>query len=356
MESIERPTPATPPSFAIGNKLGVSVDVITSAASWRKAIADVGAHDFVHTYDFHAASEANGDGSPIGFALRDDERRTQAFWPLLRREIDGGEEFDLTSVYGYAGPLFRESAPEGPQKLLVGMAEHGAISVFSRLHPLFDDRITDDPGKKAIGEVVSIEISPADDPPKSYRTNHKRNIARMLAQGFTTRVVNDANAFRRFQPLYEAAMDDLDASECYYFKQPFYEGIRTASDFQSFIIFAELAGREVAAVLFTLSGNIMQYFLSATLPEFRQAAPSKLIIAEAHRIAAAEGLKHLVLGGGVGGRRDNLFHFKYGFSKCVRTQHIFRRILDSERYAALCAAKGIDAGGTDFFPAYRSGP
>jgi hypothetical protein len=335
----------------------VTVEVITSAEGWRSALAQLGPHDFVHTYDFHAASEANGDGTPIAFALRDSEGRTQAFWPLLLRAIHGGEDFDLTSVYGYAGPLFHGGAtPDAPEALLDGMAKHGAVSVFSRLHPLFDDGIRDDPGKKAIGEVVSIEVSPDDDPPKSYRTNHKRNIAKMLAQGFTTTVASDAEAFRRFQPLYEAAMDDLEASKSYYFSESFYEGIREASDFRSFIIFAEFGGREVAAVLFTVSGNIMQYFLSATLQEFRQAAPSKLIIAAAHRMAAEEGLKHLVLGGGVGGCRDNLFHFKYGFSKCVRTQHIFRRILDPERYAALCVQKGINSAGTDFFPAYRAEP
>lgn len=329
---------------------------ITSADEWRLALTDVGRHDFVHTFDFHAASESNGDGSPIAFALRDDDGRTTAFWPLLKREIGDSEGFDLTSVYGYAGPLFRgEGSQEAISALVAAIADDGAVTIFSRLHPLFEDCI-DGLGKEAIGEVVSIEVSQDDEPPRPYRTNHKRDIARLLRDGFTTTVANDVEAFSRFKPLYEAAMDDLNASASYYFKQPFYDRIREAQDFRSFIIFAEQDGNPVAGVLFTVTGEIMQYFLSATLPSFKAVAPSKLIIQEAHRIAAAGGQKHLVLGGGVGGERDSLFNFKYGFSKCVRMQHVFRQVLDAERYAQLCSAKGIDPDATAFFPAYRSRP
>jgi hypothetical protein len=331
----------------------VRTDVITSAGAWRDALAQVGAHDFVHTFDFHAASEANGDGQPCAFAVRDEDGRTSAFWPLLKRSIGDTGSFDYGSVYGYAGPLFRETpAKETAEALIQAMAGTGAVSVFSRLHPLFE--CPEMEGKTAVGEVVSIEVTPGDEPPREYRSNHRRNIARLRRDGFHTSVAADEDAFRRFQPIYEAAMDELGAAPHYYFREEFYEQIRQATDYDSFIIFAQSEGEAAAAVLFTVTGDITQYFLSATAPAFKQVAPSKLIIADAHSRAIDKGARHLVLGGGYGGQRDSLFNFKLGFSKAVRTQYIFRRVLDRGRYAQLCTDAGIAADQTSFFPAYRS--
>jgi len=69
-----------------------------------------GSFDFVHTYDFHRLSQLNGEGEPVLFVAKSRHGTVQACWPLLRRNIPNTGLFDLTSVYGYAGPVFSKNA------------------------------------------------------------------------------------------------------------------------------------------------------------------------------------------------------------------------------------------------------
>ena len=50
---------------------------------------------------------------------------------------------------------------------------------------------------------------------------------------------------------------------------------------------------------------------------------------------------------------DGLTRFKRGWTDATRPVFFCGRILDEDKYAALCAARG--QGPTEYFPAYREG-
>ena len=96
------------------------------------------AYDFAHTYDFHHIARTYGEGEPMMVTVRNEAGEIVALWPTLKRGIGTTGWFDLTSVYGYAGPLVADGvgADAALQLILDFMREEGAVSLFSRMHPL----------------------------------------------------------------------------------------------------------------------------------------------------------------------------------------------------------------------------
>ncbi|WP_315919354.1 peptidoglycan bridge formation glycyltransferase FemA/FemB family protein [Mesorhizobium sp. SP-1A] len=330
--------------------------MISDAASWREAIAEIGRYDYAHTYDFHQLSSSRGEGEPIAFAARDENKGTIAFWPTLKRSIDGSGAFDLTSVYGYAGPTVRSGA-EGTspiEAIFCAMSDFGAVSVFSRMHPLFTDQLGMAVRGDEIGSIVFIEITAQKDVLQSYRGSHRREIVNATAKGLTITCGTDEKSLEDFLSIYTDTMKEVEAKEYYYFDKEYLSSILNSKDFKTIILTANFEGKPVAASMFIITGSTMQYYLSGTVAAFRKLAPSKAIIAEAHRIAVELGLKKLVLGGGVGSAKDALYAFKKGFSQATLPFHVTRRILDQRKYIDLCVKRRIVPDQVQFFPAYRA--
>lgn len=335
----------------------MTIDVVTvrDAAAWRQALAAMPAHDFSHTHDFHRISEANGEGEAVAYVARDSEQRPMAFWPVLRRDIPDTEHSDLTSVYGYAGPLFADGADVVPymRTLLEAMRASGAVALFSRVHPLFVDRVPEDVRGQRLSEVVVIEVGADEDVTRQYRGSHRREIVKTLEAGVRLEAGSSPSLIAEFDAVYGQAMAQLNARDYYHFSADYITSVTEAVDFETIIVVAKLDDAPISASMFTVTGGVMQYYLSGTVDGHRKQSPSKAIIAEAHRLAVQRGLRHLILGGGVGSSRDPLFAFKAGFSETAMPFHVIREVLDPPRYRALCETRGSDPD-VSFFPAYRA--
>lgn len=333
------------------------VDVISRKSEWDSVIDQIGDHDFVHTFDFHQASQENGEGLPLMFVARDSQKSPKAIWPVLRRDITGTGFFDFTSVYGYSGPLFSTDSDckLALNSIFNSMSKYGAISLFSRMHPLFVNKIPDDSLKgQLLSDVVVIDTIKTDDVLKGYRGSHRREIVKLSALGASITPDFDLDHLDDFVDIYRQSMTDLQASEYYYFSDSYFESIKKSKDFKTILIFAKLDGKNIASSMFIITGKVMQYYLSGTVAEFRKIAPSKAIIAHAHKIAIDLGVEFLILGGGVGSARDALFKFKSGFSTLTKPFYITKKILNQPVYSRLCAEKSINDDRTSFFPAYRA--
>lgn len=103
----------------------------------------------------------------------------------------------------------------------------------------------------------------------------------------------------------------------------------------------------------------MHYHLSGSVWEYRNLAPSNLLLYEAAKWGSSIGCKIFHLGGGVGSGKDNLFKFKREFNRNSDiTFGIGKQICNQEMYDKLVQFC-ID-GKTDFdkdnkfFPLYRT--
>jgi hypothetical protein len=332
------------------------VEISSDKLGWRQALNELGSHDFTHTFDFHRISMSNGEGEPLAFVVRDDIGRACAMWPVLKRKIDNGDLFDFTSVYGYAGPIVAAGADSRTAltAILDAMRQYGAVSLFSRMHPLFSDRLDQDFKGTALGDIVVIDVGTNQNVLSGYRGGHRREIVNARANGVAVSVESGASAIADFHAIYHQAMRNLGADDYYFFDQAYLQSMAESNDFEVICLFAIYDEKKIAASMFTITGSIMQYYLSGTISEFRHLAPSKVIIAEAHSLALKMGVAQIILGGGVGSRRDALFSFKKGFSPLFFPFHVMRHILDKDRYLSLCVAREVDHDNMEFFPAYRT--
>lgn len=337
----------------------LGVDLVTTRDDWVAVLEQMGSYDYCHSFDFHRISSENGEGDPVMFAVKGAAGRYVFCWPALRRSIQGTHWCDISSVYGYGGPLFTGtgSIHSCLRLVLDGMRHLGAVSVFSRMHPLFIDQLPNDPTIRGelLGEVVVIDTRSQRDPVTSYRSDHRRGIRRAWKAGVSTEIDTKGERFDEFLSLYSAAMTSLEADAYYHFDRRYFRLLREASDFKTVLTFARLESKNIAAGLSLITNNIMQAYLGGSLPEYRHLAPMKVITATEHKFALDNGLESLVLGGGIGLADDHLLQFKRGFSHNLKPFHIYKNILNPNAYGELCDIAGAISDADHYFPAYRFG-
>jgi hypothetical protein len=287
-------------------------------------------------------------------------------FPFKIRNIEDTGYFDLTSVYGYCGPIsnghFNDLSKEHfaffHQKFSEFCTKNYIVSVFSRLHPLSDySNFFDNFGEFAdINKtvVIDLEQSPQEQI-KQYRKSTKYEIKYLRERDFSIIETKNPKDIDNFIEMYYKTMEKVRAFDRYYYDRDYFHGFLNNDDYEVILLMAEKDGQYVAGGIFTVVGNIMQYHLATTAEESIKDAPMKLILDEARIKAKNKNLQFLHLGGGFAGRDDdNLYLFKSGFSKKRLQFSVWKHITDMEQYNKLVAYMNIWKSVNTFFPLYRN--
>ena len=336
-------------------------NIINSKNEWNKALNLMKMYDFYHTHDYHKLSANNGEGSPV-LILFTKEKYSIAL-PLLERNIDELKEWkDMTSVYGYVGPLYsHEEMPpdfieEFQNTLKNYLTENNYVSVFSRLHTLLSqDIILSNLGEIIkLGNTVTIDLSQDID---SQRTKYSRSIKRSvnkLRRTVSCKIDKSDDFIEEFMKVYWANMDRVNAESDYYFNKDYFDNFIKSTDFESNIILALNEDNEVmAGALFTFTDKIVQYHLGGTYDKYLEQGPMKLIFDEIRLFANKRKADYFHLGGGVGSSADSLFDFKSRFSDRFDSFKLWRYIVNKEQYDRLVEKNRKKIKNQNFFPLYR---
>jgi hypothetical protein len=102
----------------------------------------------------------------------------------------------------------------------------------------------------------------------------------------------------------------------------------------------------------------MSYHLSGSDIEYRNLAPTNLLLYKAALWGCERGFKTFHLGGGVGSNEDNLYIFKAGFNRKSDYQFsIGKQVFNKEKYDELVNRRVTENSDFDinssFFPLYR---
>lgn len=332
--------------------------IITNENDWRDELVNY-KKDWYHTWDYHSIAKVNNEGTPLLFVLVDGEERIAL--PLLLRSIPNSDGyFDLHSVYGYPGLLFNNSQAYSKYELFVKALQdwsvsESVVSIFSRLNSLVLDDSFVLKGSVAKGETVVIDLSLCEDEQRSlYRKNYRNIIRKLQKDGFRADWSNSLESINQFKFIYTETMKALEASEFYYFSDEYYQSLFNSNDFEARIYSVWKDEVKVCSGIFIFCDDIVQYHLSGTLPEYKNLAPTRLLIDQARKDATELNFKLLHLGGGVGGGRDSLFNFKYGFSKRAIDFNVFNMITNVGLYKKLSLlGENESILDNDFFPLYR---
>ncbi len=339
----------------------LNIEIIVEKKSWQNLLNKVKFYDFYHTYDYHYLSKSN-DEKPI--LIKYESKGNIIGLPLLLRRIFDTDYFDVTSVYGYVGPIHNNlnAAFDNfnfKNQLNQFFIKNNIISVFSRLNPYICDQ---DLILKGIGDlvqlgrVVNIDLTKTlDDQRHIFSKTTKRYINKGKKQ-CSIRLSNSKADVSTFIKLYYENMDRVNAKKGYYFTKDYFDYFINSNDFQTDLLLAIYNETKeiISAAMMIKTNDIIQYHISGTRNDYLHLTPVRLLIDEMRVRGTLEGYQYFNLGGGLGSVEDSLFRFKSSFSKDFKNFEIWKYIVNQEVYDQLTDQfSDLNAEG-DFFPKYRS--
>lgn len=341
--------------------------------AWDRWI-DLAAHDVYHTAGYHRVAGHSGEGTPLLLVFRSGDRLVA--WPYLLQGIPesgprvGSPAHDVTSTYGYSGPLAVGCEPGDPfvddawRAFAEVWAEQHVVSVFTRFHPIlrnhrwFERQVTIDPGLgvQRTGETVSIDPRrPDSEVVAAYPRSFRQEIAQSRRRGLRTEVDEEWQNLDRFVELYTETMRRNHAHSAYFLGREYFLDLKRELGDDLTLFVGIVNGEIAAACLFMSHHGIVHPHLAGTSTAFLPLSPLKVMWDDVRRWAAERGDRIIHLGGGRGGQADSLYAFKARFSPDRHAFYTGRWVLDQPRFEALSAAT---VGGPDdqpgYFPPYRA--
>ncbi|HXV58817.1 MAG TPA: GNAT family N-acetyltransferase [Gaiellaceae bacterium] len=276
-------------------------------------------------------------------------------FPLLARDPVAGEARDVTTPYGYGGPVAVGEAPPVEEFWeLYGdwCRGHGVVTSFVRFHPLFANQRLAPPAVRleALAGTVGWRLN-LPDLFAGMDGTHRTACRKAAREGVAVAAREAPEDLSAFAALYERTMRRVGAGDFYLFPRAYWEALARLRG--RIVVFdAEHGGQVVASALCLATPPWLHYHLGGTGERGRELGASNLLLYEAACWARERGYERFHLGGGAGGRDDSLFSFKRRFDpggllECA----IGKAVHDPEAYERLAGRPADDLAG--FFPAYR---
>ncbi|WP_207425892.1 GNAT family N-acetyltransferase [Pedobacter sp. SYSU D00535] len=338
----------------------IQIVTILEPEKWQKYVTSCSQYDFYHTWTYHSLNKC---GEPFLFVF--EEKELLVVFPLIKRKIYNTGLFDLTSVYGYSGPisdraLEKLSAAELKRfrdAFLDFLHEGNYVSVFSRLNPFFNqipllERLG---GIHSNGEIVAIDLSSSyKDQAGKYRKNVSVAVKQLRQKGYQVKEASSIGEVATFIRIYTENMERLQAADQYYFDENYFLRFLSAEDYKSKLYLVYAGQEAISGTLVTFTNGIIQGHLIGTKAAYLSESPAKLLVDEVSIIGRELKMDFYHLGGGLGFKKDSLFHWKIGFSDYCLPYYSWRYIADRTAYKNLVSAHSLlDESTVDYFPLYR---
>ena len=281
--------------------------------------------------------------------------------------INGERCYDITTPYGYGGPLILNTTDR--EKLLeayseafsVYCRERHIVCEFVRFH-LFDNVDVREKyygtTKHVLDNVVVDTTGNYEDIRMRYEHKVRKNVNKALTNGLTLLVENSTEHLDDFLNIYYATMDRNNATDYYYFKRDYFENIATLLP-KNFMYFHVVKDSEIIATELVLCSEKYAYsFLGGTNRDFYAMRPNDFLKDGIIRWCNETGREKFILGGGYH-KDDGIYKYKRSFTHDPDVPfYIGMTIHDQSTYLALVdERREADADFDDkssYFPLYRA--
>ena len=337
---------------------------LSEAEQWDACVKSFAEWDVYYLSGYVKAFHIHGDGDP--YLLYFEDNGLRAMYVYMRRQTALPGVYDSVTPYGYGGALFEGDTSEENRKAfwnayIKKMKEECIIDNFVRYHPVLRNAEL----MKAVSNVIDLGKTIAFDlvSPEVIWENiisKNRNMIRKAEKnGIEVHHGKDMALFNDFRRIYNATMDKDNAEEYYYFGDAFYKSIHEDLHDNYEMFYAVLDGEIIAMSIMLFGNKQMHYHLSGSMIEYRNLAPSNLLLYQAALWGCEHGFKTFHLGGGVGSGEDNLYKFKAAFNRNSDYQFsIGKQIFDQEKYDELVALRAKQdpdfKSDSKYFPLYRA--
>ena len=334
------------------------------AQLWDRIVKSFVKYDVYYMSGYVKAFQLHGDGYPQLLFYEANGLRAVYVYMKRTTSIDG--YFDSITPYGYGGVLFEgDTSEEHLQAFwdayVEKMNEEGIVDNFVRYHPVLANAI---PMKHIstvidLGKTVAFDLSSPDVIWENIISKNRNMIRKAEKNGIEIHHGKGLELFDDFKRIYNATMEKDHAEDYYFFGDAFYESIHRDLHDNYEMFYAVLNGETIAMSIMLFANKQMHYHLSGSRIEYRNLAPSNLLLYKAALWGYEQGFKTFHLGGGVGSGEDNLYKFKAAFNRNSNYQFsIGKEIFDQGKYDELVEIRASQDAGfvreSSYFPVYRA--
>lgn len=331
---------------------------------WDDIVKGFSQYDVYYLSGYVKAFQIHGDGEPQLLYYEADGLK--AIYVYMKRKTPIEGYYDSVTPYGYGGVLFEGDTSEENLRAfwtayVAKMKEEGIVDNFVRYHPVLANAV---PMKTIstvidLGKTIAFDLASPEVIWENIISKNRNMIRKAEKNGITIEHGKGLELLDKFTEIYNATMDKDHAEEYYYFKRPFYESIDRDLNDNYEMFYAMYEGRPIAMSIMIFANGRLNYHLSGSDIEYRNLAPSNLLLYKAALWGYEQGCKTFHLGGGVGSGEDNLYKFKAAFNKNSDYQFsIGKEIFDQEKYDELVTLRAKNDPDfnpeSKFFPLYRS--
>ena len=240
-----------------------------SSTVWQEALRRL-RHDVYHLPGYALVDSRLSGGVPRAFYWHEDDQ--EFLLPLIFRRIGERADVDVASPYGYPSPIVSSTMrADGWRRacaaLVDTLRDEGAVSCFVRLHPLLTadlEALRSVGVVQCHGDTVNIDLrQSASSYHAQLRVNHRRDISRAAARGYTVAVDGSWSRLVEFRSIYAETMQRVDAEPFYFFRSDYFTALRDALADHAFLVVAELDGVVASGGIFTEADGTVQYHLGA---------------------------------------------------------------------------------------------
>ena len=337
---------------------------INYCTEWDNIVKSFDSYDVYYLSGYVKAFQIHGDGEPQLLYYEDNGLRAMYVYMKRHTAIEG--LYDSITPYGYGGVHFEGNTSSTNLEAFWSayvnkMKELNIVDNFVRYHPVLANA---QPMKQIsevidLGKTIALDLSSPEVIWDNIVSKNRNMIRKADKNGIEIHHSKDYVLFEEFIRIYNATMDKDNATDYYYFKEDFYKSIHTDLYDNYEMFYAVFEGKIIAMSIMIFANNQMHYHLSGSLIEYRNLAPSNLLLYKAALWGCEQGFKTFHLGGGVGSGEDNLYKFKAAFNRNSDYQFsIAKHIFDQDKYDLLVnerASHDVDFNkNSPFFPLYRS--
>lgn len=345
--------------------MALKVYTIEQAKEWDVIVRTFKDYDVYWLSGYVKAFMIHGDGDPLLFFFED--KNVRGINVVLKRDIAKNNHFkgiisentyfDFSTPYGYGGWII-----EGDNKDSLFSAyekwcnKNGIISEFVRFHPVVGNNIFSEKNYEVIplGQTIAMDLSSPEVIWENIISKNRNMIRKAEKSGVKIFNGRSDELYKAFIDIYNSTMERDLADEYYYFKPEFYNSICYDLAENAQIFYAVKDGEIIAASIMIAANGKMNYHLSGSKFEYRNLAPSNLLLYKAALWGCANGYKSFHMGGGVGSGEDNLFKFKKSFYRKddLCRFYIGKKVYLQDKYDELLALR--EPTNSNYFPKYRA--
>ena len=337
---------------------------MSQAKEWDELVRSFANYDVYYLSGYVKAFQIHGDGEPQLFYYNENGLRGIYVYMKRNTAIEG--VYDSITPYGYGGFLLEGNESSENMNALWNayvdkMKSENIVDNFVRYHPVLANAV---PMKTCsdvidLGKTVSMDLTSEEVIWKNIHSKNRNMIRKAEKNGVVIKHGQGLELFDDFIKIYNATMDKDNAEPYYYFKPEFYKSIHEDLKDNYEMFWAEYDGKIIAMSIMIYANGRLNYHLSGSDLQYRNLAPSNLLLYKAAMWGMDKVMKTFHLGGGVGSGEDNLYKFKIAFNRFSDCQFsIAKHIFDNEKYDELVAERASRDAEFDkeskFFPLYRS--